>query len=95
MPTRRSAESLGVSTCTALTWSELMRRSHSSGVGVAIQADDFEAWLTTSRSRRGKLPFHAFEADMTYMTETVDAQGWGLHVAFDITAMRASERALR
>lgn len=82
------------------TWTELMRCSHTSGVGAAIQTDDFEAWLTSTRSRRGKLPFRTFEADLTdgrwiYMTETVDAQGWMLCVAFDISSMRVGERSLR
>lgn len=82
------------------TWTDLMRCSHTSGVGAAIKTDDFEAWLTSTRSRRGKLPFRTFEADLTdgrwiYMTETVDAQGWMLCVAFDISSMRVGERSLR
>lgn len=90
----------GLTDCVAMTWSDLMRLSHTTGVGAAIQTDDFEAWLTSTRSRRGKLPFRAFEADLTdgrwlYITETVDERGWGLHVAFDISTMRAGERALR
>ncbi|MDR7307658.1 diguanylate cyclase domain-containing protein [Rhodoferax saidenbachensis] len=90
----------GLSTYAGLTWSDLMRHSYMSGVGAAIKTDDFEAWLTSTRSRRGKLPFRAFETDLTdgrwiYITETVDEQGWVLHVAFDISAMRTSERALR
>jgi len=82
------------------TWTDLMRCSHTSGVGAVIKTDDFEAWLTSTRSRRGKLPFRTFEADLTdgrwiYMTETVDAQGWMLCVAFDISSMRVGERSLR
>lgn len=86
----------------ALTWTELMRHSHTQGVGAAIQLQrrDFEAWLISTRSRRGKLPFRAFETDLTdgrwlYMTETVDERGWMLCVAFDISAMRVGERRLR
>ncbi len=82
------------------TWTDLMRCSHTSGVGAAIKTQDFEAWLTSTRSRRGKLPFRTFEADLTdgrwiYMTETVDEQGWMLCVAFDISSMRVGERTLR
>lgn len=82
------------------TWTELMRCSHTLGVGAAIRTDDIEAWLTSTRSRRGKLPFRTFEADLTdgrwiYMTETVDEQGWMLCVAFDISSMRVGERSLR
>jgi diguanylate cyclase (GGDEF)-like protein len=70
------------------------------GVGAAIQTSDFEAWLASTSSRRGKLPFRTFEADLTdgrwlNITETVDEQGWMLCVAFDITAMRVGERMLR
>ncbi|HEY8906626.1 MAG TPA: GGDEF domain-containing protein [Rhodoferax sp.] len=85
---------------TGLTWADLMRRSFELGVGAAIQTNDFEAWLASTRSRRGKLPFRVFETDLTdgrwlNVTETVDEQGWMLCVAFDITAMRTDERTLR
>ncbi|MDR3367628.1 diguanylate cyclase domain-containing protein [Rhodoferax sp.] len=90
----------GMASITGLSWADLMRHSFELGVGSAIQTTDFEAWLSSTRSRRGKLPFRAFEADLTdgrwlYVTETVDEQGWMLCVAFDITAMRVSERTLR
>jgi diguanylate cyclase (GGDEF)-like protein len=90
----------GMESILSLTWTELMCRSHALGVGAAIQTNDFEAWLASTRSRRGKLPFRAFEADLTdgrwlYVTETVDERGWMLCVGFDITAMRVGERALR
>jgi diguanylate cyclase (GGDEF)-like protein len=90
----------GLESIIALTWSELMRRSHALGLGAAIQATDFEVWLASTSSRRGKLPFRAFETDLTdgrwlYMTESVDEQGWMMCVAFDISAMRVGERALR
>lgn len=83
-----------------LTWTDLMRFSHTHGVGAAIQAPDFEAWLVSTRSRRGKLPFRVFETDLTdgrwlHMTETVDEQGWMLSVSFDMSAMRVGERTLR
>lgn len=82
------------------TWVDLMRCSYAQGIGVAIQTDDFEGWLTSTRSRRGKKPFRAFESDLSdgrwiYMTETTDEQGWMLCVATDITAMRVGERRLR
>jgi diguanylate cyclase len=90
----------GMASITGLSWADLMRHSFERGVGSAIQTTDFEAWLASTRSRRGSLPFRAFEADLTdgrwlYVTETVDEQGWMLCVAFDITAMRVSERTLR
>lgn len=90
----------GIASITDFTWADLMRRSFELGVGAAIQTADFETWLASTRSRRGKLPFRAFETDLTdgrwlYVTETVDEQGWMLCVAFDITAMRVGERSLR
>lgn len=93
-------QGFGIAAGQAVTWMELMRKSYVEGVGAAIQTSDIDAWLTSAQSRRGKLPFRAFETDLTdgrwiYMTETVDEQGWMLCVAFDITAMRSSERALR
>ena len=93
-------KTFGLGDKAGLTWMELMRHSHALGVGAAIRTKDLEGWLTSTRSRRGKLPFRAFEADMVdgrwfYVTETVDEQGWMLCVAFDITDMRAGERSLR
>jgi diguanylate cyclase (GGDEF)-like protein len=90
----------GMASITGLSWIDLMRSSHALGVGAAIQTKDFEAWLASARSRRGKLPFRSFETDLTdgrwiNVTESVDAQGWMLCVAFDITAMRTDERTLR
>jgi diguanylate cyclase (GGDEF)-like protein len=82
------------------TWADLMRHCHIHKVGTVINTKDFEGWLRSTRSRRGKLPFRYFEGDVVdgrwfYVTETVDAQGWMLSVAFDITAMRVGERNLR
>lgn len=89
----------GVAADQRTTWLAMMRKSYDEGVGAAIQTSDIDAWLLSAQSRRGKLPFRAFETDLTdgrwiYMTETVN-DGWILCVAFDITAMRTSERALR
>ncbi len=93
-------QGFGIAAGQPMTWLTLMRKSYDDGVGAAIQTSDIDAWLTSAQSRRGKLPFRAFETDLTdgrwiYMTETVDEHGWMLCVAFDITAMRTSERSLR
>lgn len=90
----------GIAPGQAMTWLTLMRKSYDEAVGAAIQTSDIEAWLISTRSRRGKLPFRGFEADLTdgrwiYMSETVDEHGWMLCVAFDISAMRTGERSLR
>jgi diguanylate cyclase (GGDEF)-like protein len=91
---------LGIDADDFSTWQSMMRRNHARRVGTQVDSADFEIWLASARSRRGKLPFRGFESDLTdgrwyYMTETVDAQGWMLCCAFDITALRADERSLR
>lgn len=81
-------------------WSELMRRNTLAGKGTIIRAGNFESWLVSAQSRRGKIPFRAFETDLAdgrwlWMTETVEQNGWMLCVATDITHIRRSERDLR
>lgn len=83
----------------APTWSELIRRNHAAGRGTLISTDDFETWLTSTQSRRGKVGYRAFETDMVdgrwfWMQETVK-RSWMLCVASDITALQADSRALR
>jgi len=82
------------------TWAELMRRNTKAGCGTIIRSADFESWLISVQSRRGKLPFRAFEMDVVdgrwfWMTETVQRDGWMLCIASDITHMKASRRDLR
>jgi diguanylate cyclase (GGDEF)-like protein len=77
-----------------------MRRNTKAGCGTIIRAADFEMWLISAQSRRGKLPFRAFETDVVdgrwfWMTETVQRDGWMLCIASDITQMKTSERDLR
>ena len=91
---------LGLAADEFSTWSDLMRANHARRVGNKVDSKDFETWLASARSRRGKLPYRGFEADLldgswVYMTETVNAQGWMLCVAFDITNVREDERSLR
>lgn len=81
-------------------WPELMRRNFALGRGTVIRGRNFEAWLISAQSRRGKLPFRAFETDLAdgrwlWMTETVRPNGWMLCVASDITSLRAEERTVR
>jgi diguanylate cyclase (GGDEF)-like protein len=83
-----------------LTWAGMMRDNHAHGRGAAIVSDDIDAWLAAVSSRRGKLPYRAFEADLCdgrwiWMTETVQLQGAMLCVASDITDLRQSSRSLR
>jgi len=81
-------------------WLDMMKRNLASGRGSKVNATDPEAWLAGAASRRGKQPFRAFEADLTdgrwiWMTETMDAQGWMLCSASDITALKIDGRTLR
>jgi diguanylate cyclase (GGDEF)-like protein len=81
-------------------WSEIMRRNHGAGRGSVIRAEDFEAWLVSTQSRRGKTGFRAYETDLVdgrwlWMTESVRGDGWMLCIASDITGMRAEDRAVR
>jgi len=81
-------------------WPDLMRRNHALGRGTVISVRDFEAWVVSAQSRRGKVPFRAFETDVVggrwlWMTETVDRNGWMLCIASEITHLRPDERALR
>jgi len=83
-----------------LSWAELMRRNHHQHVGALIQTHDFEAWLISARSRRGKQQHRAFEADLRdgrwiWMTETVQPDGSMLCIATDMTELKVSERELR
>lgn len=82
------------------SWAEIMRRNFGLGRGTVLRTADFEAWLKSTLSRRGKTGFRAFETDLhdgrwLWMTETVQASGWMLCIASDISHIRADERAVR
>ncbi len=81
-------------------WADLMRRNFALARGTVIATDDIDGWLLSTQSRRGKTGARAFETDLhdgrwLWMTETVDASGWMLCVASDITCLRADERRVR
>lgn len=81
-------------------WPELMRRNFAAARGTVIRSGNFDAWLISAKSRRGKQPFRAFETGLAdgrwlWMTETVQANGWMLCIASDITSIRADERTIR
>ena len=83
-----------------LTWADMMRDNHAQGHGALIEASDIDTWLASVSSRRGKLPYRAFEVDLCdgrwlWVTETTQAQGWMLLVASDITSLRQDNRSLR
>jgi diguanylate cyclase (GGDEF)-like protein len=82
------------------SWADIMRRNHALGRGTVISVRDFEAWLLSTLSRRGKTPFRAFETDLVdgrwlWMTEAVQSDGWMLCIATDVTKLRESGRAIR
>ncbi|MDL2398002.1 sensor domain-containing diguanylate cyclase [Rhizobium mayense] len=81
-------------------WADIMRCNYSLKRGTVIAAVNFEEWLRSTQSRRGKVSFRAFETDLhdgrwLWMTETVRENGWMLCIASDITRIRANERDLR
>ncbi|MDE1996966.1 MAG: diguanylate cyclase, partial [Rhizobiaceae bacterium] len=82
------------------TWGEIMRRNYHLKQGTVIAATNFEAWLRSTQSRRGKLKFRGFETDLydgrwLWMTETVRENGWMMCIASDITPLKADERDVR
>lgn len=81
-------------------WPDLMRRNFELGRGTVIRTDNFEAWLRSTQSRRGKIGYRAFETDLgdgrwLWMTEAVQSNGWMLCIASDITRLRAQGRTVR
>jgi len=81
-------------------WTDLMRRNFHARQGTVVDTTDFETWLHSTRSRRGKSAFRAFETDLhdgrwLWMTETTGTNGWMLCIACDITSIRPDERTLR
>ncbi|APG94719.1 sensor domain-containing diguanylate cyclase [Sinorhizobium americanum] len=81
-------------------WPDLMRRNFHAQRGTVIRAGDFEEWLRSTQSRRGKVGFRSFETDLfdgrwLWMTETVEKDGWMLCVATDVTGLKAKTRTVR
>ncbi|MBX4915206.1 GGDEF domain-containing protein, partial [Rhizobium bangladeshense] len=55
-------------------WPDLMRRNFHLGRGTVIRTENFEEWLRSTQSRRGKIGYRAFETDLSdgrwlWMTE--------------------------
>ncbi|MDE1193059.1 MAG: diguanylate cyclase [Arachidicoccus sp.] len=81
-----------------LTWADLMRRGVETDAGCNshARAANFEQWLAAARSRRGKESFKSFETDMrsgrwVLMTETINADGWMISIAPDITSLQKTD----
>ncbi|PRH89029.1 diguanylate cyclase [Labrys okinawensis] len=82
------------------TWPEIMRRNFEAGRGTVLRIGNFDEWLISTQSRRGKIAFRAYETDLVdgrwlWMKESVLDDGWMLCVASDITALHAHTRDLR
>ena len=83
-----------------LSWADMMQHNYLQGTGTRISAADFDRWLASARSRRGKQAYRAFECDMydgrwIWMTESVQEDGSMLCVGSDITSLRSEGRDLR
>jgi diguanylate cyclase (GGDEF)-like protein len=93
-------ETFGLATNESPSWVDLMRKNHQQGTGTHIEATEFESWLASARSRRGKLPYRTIETDLNdgrwvLTTETTQPDGWMLCVVTDITALTTDWRTLR
>ena len=82
------------------TWVELLRKNYAKGVGTNIASREFESWLASATSRRGKLPYRTIETDLhdgrwVLTTETTSPEGWMLCVITDITEFATDSRTLR
>ncbi|WP_179039522.1 GGDEF domain-containing protein [Rhizobium leguminosarum] len=81
-------------------WPDLMRRNFELARGTVIQTSNFDEWLRSTQSRRGKIGNRAFETDLHdgrwfWMTEAVQNNGWMLCIASDITGLRVHGRIVR
>ncbi|MBX4924667.1 diguanylate cyclase (GGDEF)-like protein [Rhizobium binae] len=81
-------------------WPDLMRRNFELGRGTVIRTENFEEWLRSTQSRRGKIGYRAFETDLAdgrwlWMTEAVQKNGWMLCIASDITRLKVHGRTVR
>ncbi|MGQ3675607.1 GGDEF domain-containing protein [Xanthobacter sp. TB0139] len=81
-------------------WADLMHRNFLRKTGPVIPTRDFEGWLTSSSSRRGKVPERSFELKLhdgrwMQLTESVAAGGWLMCTLCDVSHMRQDARAVR
>jgi diguanylate cyclase len=93
-------EMMGISGGLGMTWSDLMRRSYETRVGPAINTPNFEHWLASAASRRGKQAYRQFEVDLSdgrwvLLTQTVDERRWILCLGLNISDLGRDYRELR
>jgi diguanylate cyclase (GGDEF)-like protein len=46
-----------------VSWGALMRRNFEAGLGTVLATKNFDEWLISTQSRRGKVPFRALQTD--------------------------------
>ncbi|MGG2476177.1 GGDEF domain-containing protein, partial [Rhizobium sp. BR5] len=68
--------------------------------GTTIETSDFELWLRSAKTRRGKLPFRTIETSLNdgrwiLTTETTLPGGWMLCVITDVSELGVELRDLR
>jgi diguanylate cyclase (GGDEF)-like protein len=83
-----------------LTFTDILRHAHRSGLGVRIDDGDVEALIARTLPRRRSVPRKSFETDLVdgrwfWIDHTVLPNGWVLSVGADITALKRNEKSLR
>ncbi len=91
---------LGITPDDFPSWVDLMRGGYRSSTGTAVETSDFELWLRSARTRRGKLPYRTIETSLNdgrwmLTTETTLPGGWMLCVVTDISELGVELRDLR
>ncbi|MFF2320965.1 diguanylate cyclase domain-containing protein [Agrobacterium sp. NPDC058088] len=82
------------------SWAQLMRSGYLKAIGTTIETSDFELWLRSAKTRRGKLPFRTIETSLNdgrwiLTTETTLPGGWMLCVITDVSELGVELRDLR
>ena len=82
------------------TWSDMMRRNYHADRGTMVSTQDFDTWITSAASRRGKQRNRCIETDLhdghwLLMHEGTLPNGWQIAIGCDVTAISPAERSLR
>lgn len=93
-------QTMGVAEDMFPSWMELIRNGYGNSAGPSIETDDFDLWLRSAKTRRGKLPYRTFETMLQngqwiLVAETTLPGGWMLCVATDISELSTELRDLR
>lgn len=82
------------------TWSEVLRRNFDNLSQMVEPGEDFETWLASVISHRGKERFRKIELHLpdnhwVMITETIDAQNWIMSIGIEISDLKIDHRTLR